>query len=200
MKISFLITLVFSCLVLAQNSKKLLILGDSITEGYGVPQDKAFPAQLQLKIDRDKLNWKVIAAGSSGSTTASGLERLKWLSKNKPDIILILLGSNDGLRGLKPDDTEKNLNAMLEWASKNKITSILGQLYAPPNYGKDYTKKFESIFKKSAEKNNVPLAPFILQNVAGKKDLNLSDGIHPNEKGHEIVAQDLYVYLKSYLK
>ena len=176
--------------------KKLVILGDSLTEGYGVAQSAAFPALLQKKVDTDKLNWKIISSGSSGSTSASGLQRIKWIAKDKPDIVLVLLGSNDGLRGLKVEDTEKNLNETIEWAKKNNITVALGQLHVPPNYGKDYEKKFSAVYAKVATKNKIQLGPFLLDKVAGNKDLNLADGIHPNEKGHQIVADNLYPFVK----
>lgn len=180
--------------------KTLLILGDSLTEGYGVEQSAAFPALLNEKFKKEKINWTVKAAGSSGSTSASGLERIKWLSKSKPDMVLLLLGSNDGLRGMKPEETEKNLNATVAWAKENKIDIVLGQLHMPPNYGKDYTQKFEKTFKTVAKKNKIPLIDFLLKNVAGKSDLNLADGIHPNEKGHKIVAENIYNSMVKHLK
>lgn len=191
---TFLTALLVSVSSFAQ--KKIVILGDSLTEGYGVAQTAAFPALLQKKVDADKLNWKVISSGSSGSTSASGLQRIKWIAKDKPDIVLVLLGSNDGLRGLKVEDTEKNLNDTIEWAKKNNITVALGQLHVPPNYGKDYEKKFFAVYAKVAAKNKIQLAPFLLDKVAGNKDLNLADGIHPNEKGHQIVADNLYPFIK----
>lgn len=195
---------VFSTLILpikgfSQTRKAFLILGDSLTEGYGVPQDKSFPVLIQKKIDQDKLNWDVRGAGSSGSTSASGLERIKWLTKQKTDLILILLGSNDGLRGLKPEETEKNLNQTVEWAIANKYQVVIGQLYTPPNYGKDYAKKFEKVFANVAKKNKIPLTSFLLDKVAGHSDLNLADGIHPNEKGHAIVADNIYKDIKPFL-
>lgn len=201
--ILFIFLLVFSIVNAAVNvqipTKKIIILGDSLTEGYGVAQSAAFPALLQKKIDQDKLSWKVISSGSSGSTSASGLQRIKWLTKDKPDVVLLLLGSNDGLRGLKVEETEKNLNDVVAWAKKNNIIIAIGQLHVPPNYGKDYAKKFSEMYNRVARKNNILLAPFLLDNVAGKKDLNLADGIHPNEKGHQVVANNLYPFLKKLL-
>lgn len=186
----------FTALAADPTLKKLVILGDSLTEGYGVAQSAAFPALLQKKVDADKLNWKIISSGSSGSTSASGLQRIKWIAKDKPDIVLVLLGSNDGLRGLKVEDTKKNLNDTIEWAKKNNITVALGQLHVPPNYGKDYEKKFSAVYGKVATKNKIQLGPFLLDKVAGNKDLNLADGIHPNEKGHQVVADNLYPFIK----
>lgn len=179
--------------------KKIIVLGDSLTEGYGVAQNAAFPALLQKKISDDKLNWVLTSSGSSGSTTASGLERAQWIAKNKPDVILLLLGSNDGLRGLKTSETEKNLNITISWAMSQKIKVILGQLYMPPNYGKKYTDDFAKIYSSVAKKNKVPLLGFLLEQIAGRPEFNLSDGIHPNEKGHKIVADNMYKQLKPIL-
>ena len=178
----------------------VLFLGDSLTEGYGVAQSAAFPQLIQEKIKKDKLDWKIVSSGSSGSTSASTLSRLKWVSKEKPEYVFILMGSNDGLRGLKVEETEKNLEAAIEWAQKNKITIILDQLNVPPNYGPDYFKKFAAIYPRLAKKYKIELAPFLLEGVFGKPNLNQADGIHPNEKGHQIIADRMYDYLKKFLK
>lgn len=184
----------------AMATKNFIFLGDSLTEGYGVAQSAAFPQLIQDKIQKDKLDWKIISSGSSGSTSASTLSRLKWVGKENPEYIFILLGSNDGLRGLKVDETEKNLAAGLKWAKENKIKIILGQLNVPPNYGKDYFTKFSAIYPRLAKKYKVDLAPFLLDGVFGHPELNQADGIHPNEKGHKIIADKMYEYLKKYFK
>ncbi|MBC7465934.1 MAG: arylesterase [Bdellovibrio sp.] len=181
-------------------TKTFVFLGDSLTEGYGVAQSAAFPQLIQEKVKKDKLDWKIISSGSSGSTSASTLSRLKWVSKEKPDYVFILMGSNDGLRGLKVEETEKNLEAAIEWAQQNKITIILDQLNVPPNYGPDYFKKFAAIYPRLAKKYKIELAPFLLEGVFGKSNLNQADGIHPNEKGHRIIADRMYDYLKKFLK
>lgn len=183
----------------APASKKLLILGDSLTEGYGVAQEAAFPTILQKKFAADKSDWVIQASGSSGSTSASALSRIKWLAKDRPTTILILMGSNDGLRGFKPEDTEKNLSEAIQWALDNKIKVILGQLHVPPNYGQDYANKFSAIYPRLAKKHKISLAPFLLNDVAGKPELNQPDAIHPNEKGHAIIAENMYKYLKKEL-
>jgi acyl-CoA thioesterase-1 len=195
----FLVLLLVQLVSFGAFAKKLIFLGDSLTEGYGVAQAAAFPQLLQEKFKADKSEWTILASGSSGSTSASTLSRMKWLSKEKPDIIFVLMGSNDGLRGLQPAETEKNLAEALEWAAKNKITVILGQLHVPPNYGKDYAKKFEAVFPRLAKKYKVRLAPFLLKDVGGVSKLNQADGIHPNEAGHKIVADNMYKYLKKVL-
>lgn len=189
----FITTFVF---LLSAQAKKIVFLGDSLTEGYGVAQSAAFPQLIQKKLTADKLDWTIVSAGSSGSTSASTLSRLKWVTKDKSDYVLVLMGSNDGLRGLKIEETEKNLGEALKWAKENKINVILGQLFVPPNYGKDYFKKFSDLFPRLAKKYDVKLAPFLLDKVAGIPSLNQADGIHPNEKGHAIVADTIYNYLK----
>ncbi len=196
----FSLSFLFQSYLFANPTKTLLILGDSLTEGYGVAQTAAFPALLQKRVEQDQLKWKIVSSGSSGSTSASGLQRIKWIAKSKPQIVLLLLGSNDGLRGLKTSETEKNLNETIQWAQKEKIQILLGQLYMPPNYGKKYTDDFAKIYSSVAKKNNVPLLGFLLEQVAGKSDLNLADGIHPNEKGHQKIAELMYPQIKPYLK
>ena len=201
LKIFFFTTIFISQILFAQTlkSNKIVFLGDSLTEGYGVAQEAAFPQLIQKKIKADQLNWVVISAGSSGSTSASTLSRLKWVTKDKPEIVFILMGSNDGLRGLKIEETEKNLSEALEWAKQQKVRIILGQLHVPPNYGKEYEKKFTAIFPRLAKKYQITLAPFLLNKVAGIPSLNQADGIHPNEKGHQIVADSIYAFLKKEL-
>ncbi|MFZ3230922.1 MAG: arylesterase [Pseudobdellovibrio sp.] len=185
---------------IASATKTFVFLGDSLTEGYGVSQNAAFPQIIQEKLKKNNLDWKIISSGSSGSTSASTLSRLKWVSKDKPDYVMILLGSNDGLRGLKIEETEKNIEAGLKWAKQNKINIILGQLNIPPNYGKDYFNKFAAIYPKLAKKYKIHLAPFLLDDVFGKPNLNQADGIHPNEKGHQIIADKMYEYLQPFFK
>ncbi|MCC2678409.1 MAG: lipase/acylhydrolase protein [Pseudobdellovibrio sp.] len=194
--ISFLLLNLFATTVFA---KRMIFLGDSLTEGYGVAQEAAFPQIIQQKFKADKSEWEISASGSSGSTSASTLSRLKWISKDKPDAVFILMGSNDGLRGLKVEETEKNLSEALKWASENKIKIILGQLHVPPNYGKDYAKNFAAVYPRLAKKYKVKLGPFLLDDVAGNPKLNQADAIHPNEKGHKIIADNIYKYLKQVL-
>ena len=173
--------------------KKLIVLGDSLSEGYGVAKEAAYPALLEKKLhEGGKKEWTVINAGVSGSTTASGVGRMKWVFKNKPDVVLLALGANDGLRGLKVEESEKNLAASIEYAQKEKVRVILGGLYMPPNYGKDYSEKFKKMYEHLAKKYKVTFIPFILDKVAGNPKYNLADGIHPNEEGHKIIADNVY--------
>lgn len=201
LRIFFFITLAYAIFTSAMGEAKTFVfLGDSLTEGYGVAQSSSFPQLIQQKVNADKLDWKIVGAGSSGSTSASTLSRLKWIAKDKPDYVMILLGSNDGLRGFKPEEVEKNLSEALEWAGKNKQKIILGQLNVPANYGKVYQQKFSEIYPRLAKKFNVDLAPYILEGVYGRPDLNLPDGVHPNEKGYKVIADRMYAFLKTYLK
>jgi acyl-CoA thioesterase-1 len=140
-----------------------------------------------------------VNAGVSGSTTASAVGRLKWLFKSKPDLLLIVMGANDGLRGLKIEESEKNLAAAIEFAQAQKVPVVLGGLYVPPNYGKDYTEKFKKMYLDLSKKYKTPLIPFILDKVAGDPKYNQADGIHPNEAGHKIIADTVYQEIKGLL-
>lgn len=194
----FVLLLTFSSLSFAQ--KKLIVLGDSLTEGYGVAKDAAFPAVLEKKLhEAGKKEWTVVNAGVSGSTTASGISRMKWLFKSKPDVVLLALGANDGLRGLKVEDSQKNLSEAIKYAQEQKVRVILGGLYMPPNYGKDYTDKFKKMYESLAKQYKVTFIPFILDKVAGNPKYNLADGIHPNEEGHKVIADNVFLVLKGAL-
>lgn len=185
---------------LSVQAKTLVIIGDSLTEGYGVPKEKAFPALIEEKIKADKKDWKVVNSGVSGSTTASALSRVKWVLKSKPDLIMIALGANDGLRGVKVATSRKNLDDAMAEIKKANIPMIIGGMQVPPNFGKAYTTEFKAMFPELAKKYNATLVPFILEGVAGNTKLNQTDGIHPNEEGHKIMADYIYKYLREILK
>ncbi|WP_413583261.1 arylesterase [Bdellovibrio sp. HCB288] len=194
----FTLLIFFSSISFAQ--KKLVILGDSITEGYGVSKEAAYPALLERKLhDSGKKDWSVINSGVSGSTTASAVGRMKWLFKTKPDTVLLALGANDGLRGVKVEESQKNLATAIEYAQKEKVRVILAGLYMPPNYGQDYTAQFKKMFSDLSKKYKVTFIPFILDKVAGNPKYNLADGIHPNEEGHKIIADTIFNSLKGTL-
>lgn len=196
----FLFFLIFLFSSFSFANKKLIILGDSLTEGFGVAKEAAYPAILEKKLhESGKKEWTVVNAGVSGSTTASAVTRMKWLFKSKPDAVLIVLGANDGLRGFKIEDTTKNLSDSIEYAKQQQVRVILGGIYLPPNYGKAYTEKFKNMFEVLAKKYNVPFIPFVLEKVAGNPKYNLSDGIHPNEEGHKIIAENIFQVLKGAL-
>ena len=138
-------------------------------------------------------------ASISGSTSASGPGRLRWQLKNKPDLLLLELGANDGLRGLDPLKMEENLDQVLRECKKEKVAVILAGMKMPLNYGKEYRQKFEAVFPRLAQKYQIPLIPFFLDGIAGDAKLNQADGIHPNEKGHQILAEKIYQQIKDLL-
>ena len=155
----------------------ILFLGDSITAGYGLDPDQAFPALIQGKIDAKVWNFKVVNAGQSGDTSAGGLNRLDWLLKNRVDILILELGANDGLRGLPPETTKSNLQAIIErtQAKYPEVKIIVAGIKVPPNMGGDYGRKFEAVFVDVAKKNKALLIPFVLEGVGGSRELNLPD-------------------------
>jgi len=179
--------------------KRIVIIGDSLTEGYGVSRERAYPALIQERAKKDGKNWRIVNAGISGSTTASALSRIKWQLKQKPDLILLALGANDGLRGIPVATAESNLAAALSAAQEAGVKCLLVGMKAPPNYGAEYTRDFEGMFTRLQKKFKVPLLPFLLLNVAAKAELNQPDGIHPNEKGHVILADTVYKSLRENL-
>lgn len=194
--------LLTSCVARATASsdiKKIIMLGDSLTEGYGVSKDKAYPALVQKKLEKVGKKFLVVNAGISGSTSASAPSRMAWQLKSKPYLIFISLGANDGLRGQPVDKMEENLTTAIVQAQKAGVKVILGGMRLPPNYGAEYTDRFAAAFAKVARKTSVPLLPFILEGVGGDPKLNLADGIHPNEKGHEIVATTVFQFLEKHL-
>ncbi|MCP4971392.1 MAG: arylesterase [Arcobacter sp.] len=182
------------------NIKTILFLGDSLTEGLGVSKESAYPNLVQNLI-QTKLNKniKTINAGVSGSTTNDGLSRLKWYLKRKPDIIFVALGVNDGLRGLDLKQSQKNLEEIINYALKSKAKVLLAGMLIPPNYGPKYSQDFKEMYENIQSKYNLKFMPFLLKNVAGVQKLNQADGIHPNEKGHKIIAKEVYEFLKEEL-
>jgi acyl-CoA thioesterase-1 len=195
MSVKFFFIVLFAFTSLAESSiakAKLLILGDSLTEGFGVDREAAFPALLEEKLaEAGRKDLQVINGGVSGSTTAGGLSRLDWLLKGNPTHIIVALGANDGLRGLKLEESEKNLEKIIDKCLALKIKVMIAGMKIPPNYGKDYTAKFEAIFPSLARKYKVTLLPFLLDGVAGNPKFNISDGLHPNVAGHKIIAANI---------
>jgi len=186
--------------VVYAQDKTILFLGDSLTEGYGLSKKQAFPKLVQDLI-QSKLNQKVniINGGVSGSTTSDALSRLKWYLRSKPDIIFIALGANDGLRGLNLKKSQNNLETIIDTAQKSNAKVLLAGMLLPPNYGQDYAQAFENMYKNLQRKYNVKTMPFLLKDVAGEKSLNQDDGIHPNKKGHTIIANNVFAFIKEEL-
>ena len=186
-------------LTLTLEAKTIVVLGDSLTEGYRLAKEEAFPHLVEVALKEQGKEVKVINAGSSGATSASGLKRLDWYLKAKPEILILILGANDGLRGLKTNDTEKNLASVIEKAQSQGITVVLAGMQMPTNYGVKYRKDFEAIYPKLAQKYKIKLIPFILEGVGGVSAMNLADGIHPNARGHQLMAQTVLKHLEGLL-
>ncbi len=168
---------------------RIIFLGDSLTAGLGLNVDDSFPAQVQRRLDREGYAFEVVNAGVSGDTSAGGLRRLAWaMGEGDPKILVVALGGNDGLRGLPPEQLEENLAAIIERAQARGLTVILAGMEAPPNFGADYTARFRGVYPALAKRYNVRLVPFLLEGVAGSAALNQSDGIHPNVRGAQMVA------------
>ena len=180
----------------------ILFLGDSITAGNGLDLSQAFPALIQKKIDAKGWRFRAVNAGQSGDTTAGALNRLDWLLKNRVEVLVLELGGNDGLRGLPVEITRKNLQLIIDRTRKQYPAAkiIIAGMKVPPNMGRAYADKFEAIFANLAKHNNAPLIPFILEGVGGEPELNFSDGIHPNAKGQEIVAANVWNVLEPVLR
>lgn len=175
----------------------VLILGDSLTEGYGVDKEDAFPALLEARLRAR--GWgeglAVVNGGSSGSTSASGVRRLKWYARSKPDLVVLALGSNDGLRGVKVEETRRNVEAAIAFCREQGWKVVLTGLQVPPNYGPDYAAAFRGLYPDLAKRHGLPILPFLLEGVAGEPGMNLTDGIHPNERGHARIADNLAGFL-----
>ena len=188
--------------IAAATPRLILFLGDSITAGLGLDPSQAFPALIQQKIDAQHWNFQVINAGQSGDTSAGGLSRLDWLLKNRIDVLVLELGANDGLRGLPAATTRKNLQAIIDRtkAKYPEAKVVIAGMKVPPNMGGDYSRQFEAVFADLAKKNNALFIPFVLEGVGGVPNLNLADGIHPNAKGHQRVAANVWKVLEPVLR
>jgi len=189
-------------LIAAEETKRVVVLGDSIAAGYGVDPEEAYPAVLQRKIVEAKLPFTVVNAGVSGDTTAGGLRRIDWILKQPLDVLVIELGGNDGLRGIPVSETRTNLQSIINHtrAKYPKAKIIVAGMKMPANMGAAYAADFEKVFADIAQKNHAAFVPFILENVGGKAELNQADRIHPTPAGHEIVAQNIWPILKPLLK
>ena len=176
-----------------------MFLGDSLTAGLGLAPDQSYPALLQRKLDAKGYRYEVVNAGVSGDTSAGGLRRLDWSLEGDVKILVVALGANDGLRGLPPQDMKKNLTAILDRAAQRGITVILAGMEAPPNYGADYTRQFREVYLDLAKRDDVRFVPFLLQGVAGMSGLNQGDGIHPNARGAQLIADLVWSALEPVL-
>ncbi len=181
---------------------RVLIIGDSITAGYGLETDQAFPALLQSRIDSAGYRYEVVNAGLSGETTSGGARRIDWLLRGGADVLVIELGGNDGLRGISPEVTEENLRTIIQAMREENesATIILGGMRMPMNMGSSYREDFESVFPRVAEETGVIFIPHILEGVGGVPELNQPDGIHPTAEGQQIIADLVWEYLEPVLE
>lgn len=178
---------------------RVVILGDSLTAGYGLLESQAYPTLLQQHIDADGYEFEVVNAGVSGDTTAGGLRRLDWALEGNVRVLIVALGGNDGLRGLAVPEMKQNLTTIVQRAKEKGIAVILAGMEAPPNFGQEYAIAFRQAFRDVALKERVIFIPFLLQNVAGHSELNQGDGIHPNVQGAAVVANTVWSVLRPML-
>jgi acyl-CoA thioesterase-1 len=176
----------------------IVFFGDSLTAGYGVEPEQAYPALIQEMANTAGYDVQVVNAGLSGETTAAGLRRIDWILSRPIDIFVLALGGNDGLRGIPVGETKSNLDGILLKVATRypKAQLVLAGMESPPNMGETFIDTFRAIFPAVAEKRNALLIPFLLEGIGGEKDLNLPDGIHPNPEGHHLVAENVWNFLQ----
>jgi acyl-CoA thioesterase-1 len=178
----------------------IVAFGDSLTAGAGVPMATNYPAKLQARIDASGYRYKVVNAGVSGDTSSQGLNRVPSVISLRPAIVVVEFGANDGLRGIPPDTTAQNLEAIIGRLQSSGAKIVLAGMLVPPNYGPIYSKSFRSIFPRVAKKTGAVLLPFFLDGVGGHPELNQEDGIHPTAEGYDIVVENVWKVLKPILE
>lgn len=195
------LSLVFVSTFAYSASKTLLVLGDSLSAEYGLVRGTGWVSLLEKKIQEDRLALSVINASISGETTSGGRARLPaLLDKHRPDLVIIELGGNDGLRGLPVTSAEANLRAMITAAQQANARVLLAGMQIPPNYGKEYTQQFFGMYRKLAQEKNVALVPFLLEGVADRADLFQPDRIHPTAQAQPVILDNIWPVLKNMLR
>lgn len=185
--------------VVAQE-RVITTLGDSLTAGFGVSPDEAWPALLQTRLRREGYPYRVVNAGVSGDTTAGGLRRVDWVLRARPEVVVVALGANDGLRGQSVAAMRVNLAAIVRRLQAGGAKVFLAGMRLPPNYGADYAGEFARVFGEVARETRVAFMPFLLDGVAADPALNQPDGIHPNAAGHRLIASRLWPFLVPLLR
>jgi acyl-CoA thioesterase-1 len=180
-------------------SRVIVAFGDSLTAGLGLNPEEAYPALLEARLAQEGYDYRVVNAGVSGDTSAGGLRRIDWALKLGPEIVIVALGANDGLRGLPPTAMRDNLLAIVQRARSAGAKVLLAGMRVPPNYGTDYTRDFAKVFADVAQATGMPLMPFLLEGVAGESRLNLPDGIHPNAEGQRRIAERVWPHVRPLL-
>jgi acyl-CoA thioesterase-1 len=178
----------------------IVAMGDSLTAGLGVDETDAYPAQLERKLKAAGLHWRVVNAGISGETSSGALSRINWMLKLKPDIVILETGANDGLRGIDPRLTQKNIDETLRILKENNVLVVLAGMRMVKNLGAEYTEAFHAIYPRLAAKYNITLVPFFLQGVAGDPSLNQRDGIHPTAEGYRVITEMIYPYVSQAIR
>lgn len=201
LKVAFVFIYLLSYTSAEAQQQTILFFGDSITAGYGLDEEQAFPALIQQKIDSLGAEHNVVNAGLSGETTAGGARRVDWILRQEIDIFVLGLGGNDGLRGIDPANTKENIETIISKvkAKNSEIEIVLAGMEAPPNLGDQYTERFRKLFSDVAEQHELTFIPFLLEDVAGIRELNQPDGIHPTAEGQQIIADNIWEYLKPML-
>jgi acyl-CoA thioesterase I len=184
---------------LPAGTPRIVLLGDSLTAGLGLAPEDAYPAVLQRRLTQEGYAHRVVSAGVSGDTSAGGLRRLDWSIDEDTEVLVVALGGNDGLRGLPPEQLRSNLAAMIEQGQARGLTVILAGMEAPPNFGEDYTARFRQVYRDLAHEYGVALIPFLLDGVGGVPELNQPDGIHPNARGAQVLAETVWRALEPVL-
>lgn len=177
----------------------LLVVGDSLTAGYGLAEADSFPARLEDALRAAGHDVEVVNAGVSGDTTAGGLSRIEWLLGEDPDAVIVELGANDGLRGIDPAETKRNLDTILSRLDEAGLPVLLAGMRAPPNFGSDYQQAFDAIYPRLAERHGAILYPFFLAGVATEPALNQDDAKHPNEAGVRVIVERILPYVERLL-
>lgn len=178
----------------------ILAFGDSLTAGYGLPEEQTYPVLLQKRLEQEGYRYRVVNAGVSGDTTAGGLRRLEWSLAGNVQLVILALGGNDGLRGQPPREMKKNLAGMIELAQARGAKVILAGMEAPPNLGPDYTREFRQVYRDLAREYRTPLIPFLLDGIGGRPEFNQPDGIHPNADGEKLLLDNVWRILEPILK
>ena len=186
----------------AEGRPRVVILGDSITAGYGLSPEEAYPALLQQKADAAHLDFEIVNAGLSGDTTAGGLRRVDWALSAGAKVLVVALGGNDGLRGIPTQQTAANLAGIIKEARAKApgITVLVAGMQMPPSMGVDFARTFGALFPRVASENGAVLVPYLLQGVGGVEKLNQADSIHPTAEGQRIVAENVWSVLRGVLK
>ena len=179
---------------------KIVAFGDSLSAGYNLKEEESFPSKLQLKLDENDYNVEIIHAGVSGDTSKGGLKRVDWSIPDEADGVILELGANDALRGIDPNETREAMDKIVARLQERNFNVLICGMLAPPSMGADYSEQFDPIFEDLAEKYKTLYYPFFLEGVATIPELNLSDGIHPNAEGIDVIVEMIFPYVEELVK